>query len=78
MSTVQLRYDPFDPEIPDDPYPVYRQLRDEAPVYHAADTNTWVLSRHQDVISALLDHHSYSSVDGVFPTPPGVKSRGVV
>ncbi|MDM4139950.1 MULTISPECIES: cytochrome P450 [Mycobacterium] len=75
MSTVQLRYDPFDAEIQDDPYPVYRQLRDEAPVYHAPDTNTWVLSRHADVISALLDHHSYSSVDGVFPTPPGSAMR---
>lgn len=32
MSTVQLRYDPFDAEIQDDPYPVYRQLRDAAPV----------------------------------------------
>jgi cytochrome P450 len=75
MSTVQLRYDPFDAEIQDDPYPVYRQLRNEAPVYHAADTNTWVLSRHKDVVSALLDHHSYSSVDGVFPTPPGSTFR---
>lgn len=32
MSTVQLRYDPFDAEIQDDPYPIYRQLRDTAPV----------------------------------------------
>ncbi|HJT95015.1 MAG TPA: cytochrome P450 [Mycobacterium sp.] len=71
MSTVQIRYDPFDAGIHDDPYPTYRLLRDEAPVYRAEDSNTWVLSRHADVIAALLDHHSYSSVNGVFPTPPG-------
>jgi cytochrome P450 len=70
MTTAQLRYDPFDPAIQDDPYPVYRQLRDDAPVFRAETANTWVLSRHQDVIAALLDHQSYSSVNGVFPTPP--------
>jgi cytochrome P450 len=71
MSTAQIRYDPFDADIHDDPYPTYRLLRDEAPVYRATDSNTWVLSRHRDVIAALLDHHSYSSVNGVFPARPG-------
>lgn len=70
MTTVQLRYDPFDTKIQDDPYPVYRKLRDEAPVFRADTANTWVLSRHEDVIAALLDHQTYSSVNGVFPTPP--------
>jgi len=68
---VQIRYDPFDATIIDDPYPTYRLLRDEEPVYHAAESDTWVLSRHDDVETALLDHDSYSSVGGVFPTPPG-------
>jgi len=71
MPDVQIRYDPFDATIIDDPYPTYRLLRDEEPVYHAAESDTWVLSRHDDVETALLDHDSYSSVGGVFPTPPG-------
>lgn len=70
MTTAQLHYDPFDTAIQDDPYPVYRKLRNEAPVFRAETANTWVLSRHQDVIAALLDHQTYSSVNGVFPTPP--------
>ncbi|RDH76543.1 cytochrome P450 [Mycolicibacterium moriokaense] len=70
MTTAQLHYDPFDTAIQDDPYPVYRQLRDEVPVFRAETANTWVLSRHEDVIGALLDHQIYSSVNGVFPTPP--------
>jgi cytochrome P450 len=70
MTTAQLHYDPFDTEIQDDPYPVYRRLRDEAPVFRAETSNTWVLSRHEDVTAALLDHQTYSSVNGVFPTPP--------
>jgi len=71
MSMAQIRYDPFDAHIHDDPYPTYRLLRDEAPVYRAPDSHTWVLSRHRDVITALLDHDCYSSVNGVFPAPPG-------
>jgi cytochrome P450 len=71
VPNVQIRYDPFDASIIDDPYPTYRLLRDEEPVYHAAESDTWVLSRHDDVETALLDHDSYSSVGGVFPTPPG-------
>lgn len=70
MTTAQLHYDPFDTGIQDDPYPVYRQLRDDAPVFRAETSNTWVLSRHEDVIAALLDHQTFSSVNGVFPTPP--------
>lgn len=70
MSTVQIRYDPFDADIQDDPYPAYRLMRNEVPVYRAEASNTWVLSRHDDVSAALLDHHTYSSVNGVFPTPP--------
>jgi cytochrome P450 len=71
VSKVQIQYDPFDATIIDDPYPTYRLLRDEDPVYRAGQTDTWVLSRHHDVQTALLDHDSYSSVDSVFPTPPG-------
>ena len=71
MPDVQIRYDPFDATIIDDPYPTYRSLRDEYPVYHAALSDTWVLSRHDDVQTALLDHDNYSSVNGVFPRPPG-------
>lgn len=70
MTTAKLHYDPFDSDVQDDPYPVYRQLRDEAPVYRAETASTWVLSRHEDVTASLLNHHTFSSVNGVFPTPP--------
>lgn len=72
MIDQELRYSPFDPEIIADPYPVYRQLRDDAPMYWSAETNTWVLSRYDDVSAALADPATYSSASGVFPTPPGL------
>jgi cytochrome P450 len=71
VVSVQIRYDPFDASILNDPYPTYRLLRDAAPVYRAEESHTWVLSRHADVQAAALDHGTYSSVDGIFPTPPG-------
>ena len=32
-STSDVYYDPYDVEIDIDPYPVYRRLREEAPLY---------------------------------------------
>ncbi len=46
----------------DDPFPLYRQLRDEAPVYSDERNQTYVLTRHDDVYRILLDHRGYSSV----------------
>jgi cytochrome P450 len=48
----------------DDPYPVYRQLRDEAPLYHAADADLWALTRYDDVQAAAQDWATYSSTAG--------------
>ena len=46
----------------DDPYPLYRRLRDEAPVYWDEPNQTFVLTRHDDVYAVLMDHKRYSSV----------------
>jgi len=66
VVSVQIRYDPFDASILNDPYPTYRLLRDAAPVYRAEESHTWVLSRHADVQAAALDHSTYPSVDAIF------------
>lgn len=34
MSQPELYYDPYDFDIDTDPYPVWRRLRDEAPLYY--------------------------------------------
>ncbi len=72
MTNQQPTYSPFDPEVIADPYPVYRDLRHNAPVYWSPDANSWVLSRYEDVSAALADPAAYSSASGIFPTPPGV------
>jgi cytochrome P450 len=68
------RYDgfnPYDPEVFEDPYPIYTWLRDEEPVHHNEDLDIWVLSRHADVAAGLRDHTRFSSSYGVLIEPSG-------
>jgi cytochrome P450 len=60
-----VEYSPFDRDIAHNPYPVYRALRDEAPVYHNEQVGFWALSRYHDVVDAHLDTDVFSSAHGV-------------
>lgn len=57
-------YDPYDAAITADPYPVFRRLREEAPLYYNEKHDFWALSRFDDVERALLDHQTYISGRG--------------
>jgi cytochrome P450 len=59
-----VEYDPTSWEIQENPYSVYRWLRDEAPVYHNERLGFWALSRFQDVWDATLDWKSFTSTHG--------------
>lgn len=58
-------YDPYSYEIHEDPYPAYKLLRDEAPLYHNERLGFWALSRHADVLAALKDTQRFTSKFGV-------------
>ena len=60
----ELYYDPWDVEIDLDPYPVYRRLRDDAPLYHNERHDFWGVSRYTDVEAALKDPIRLSSAKG--------------
>ena len=57
-------YDPYDFEIDTDPYPVWRRLRDEQPLYHNEKYDFFALSRFDDVERCLVDWKTYSSARG--------------
>ena len=60
-----VEFDPFSTVFFDDPYPTYRRLRDEAPVYKNDQYGFVALSRYDDVVSAHRDWGTYSSSHGV-------------
>jgi cytochrome P450 len=63
-ATSDLTYDPYDVDINADPYPTYRRLRDEAPLYYNAEFDFYALSRHDDVEASLKDWRRFSSAKG--------------
>ena len=64
-----VEFSPYSYEFHEDPYPLYRRLRDEAPVYHNAEGGFWALSRHADVLAAFRDTRRFSNREGVSIDP---------
>lgn len=60
-----VQFDPMSNEYFQDPYGVYRRLRDESPVYWNEKYGFYALSRYEDVNRAHLDTASFSSTYGV-------------
>ena len=63
-SSLAPYYDPYDAGIDADPYPTWRRLRDEAPLYYNEQHDFYALSRFADVYAASLDWQTYSSARG--------------
>src|SRR6185437_15850809 len=63
-SEPDVYYDPYDFEIDADPYPVWRRLRDEAPLYYNEKYDFHALSRFEDVEPCLADWDTYRSGQG--------------
>ncbi len=57
-------YDPYDVDIIADPYPVYRRMREEAPLYYNDAHDFYALSRFDDVERGLLDAATFISGKG--------------
>jgi cytochrome P450 len=57
----------LDPEFWIDPYPVFAQLRAEAPVLWHDDAQLWTIARHDDVMRISRDPAAFCSGKGVLP-----------
>ncbi len=79
-SAIDLYYDPFDFAIDDDPYPVWKRMREEAPLYYNEKHGFYALSRYDDVARELPNWDTYRSGRGTtmdviksgLEVPPGV------
>lgn len=73
MTISDVKLDPYDYDFHEDPYPYYRRLRDEAPLYHNEGLGFWALSRHADVLQGFRNSTTLSNKFGVSLDPA---SRG--
>ena len=62
-------FDPYSPEVQEDPYPLYRRMRDREPVAYNPELDCWFLFRFDDVLAAVHDHETFVSGEGISVTP---------
>jgi cytochrome P450 len=64
-TSSDLVFDPFSEEYFNEPWEIYRRMRDEAPVYYNEELDFYALSRHADVAAAFKDYQTFSSAYGL-------------
>ncbi|MGV0783623.1 cytochrome P450 [Mycolicibacterium sp. XJ775] len=64
MTKAQVIFDPFSEEFFNNPFDMYRRMREDAPLYYNEDSDFYALTRHEDVSAALKDHEAFSSSRG--------------
>src|SRR5262245_40039989 len=81
MSTASLPYwDPYDADLVKNPYPAFKRLREEAPLYYNEQYDFYAVSHYDDVQRVLMDRDTFSSARGGIlefiksgtPVPSGV------
>lgn len=73
MPSVTDRYDPLDPEVLRDPYPVLAEQRQREPVFWHEGMDSWALTRYADSVRVLRDHGTFARdprrAGGTVPDP---------
>ncbi len=60
-----MEFDPFSQEFFEDPFPIYRWMRDEAPVYHNEEIGFYAVSRYDDCVEVHRDVAGFTSTHGL-------------
>jgi cytochrome P450 len=63
-TDVEIYYDPYRRDLQLDPYPVFRRMREERPLYYNDEHDFYAVSRFHDVEAALTDPKTFSSARG--------------
>src|SRR6266481_8487236 len=67
QSRLPSDFNPLSPENVADPYPFYRAMRHNAPVYQVPGAGFFIISRYADILHVLSHSEIFSSKQ-----PPGV------
>ncbi|XVQ15811.1 cytochrome P450 [Spirillospora sp. CA-255316] len=60
----ELYWDPYDPTLVLNPYPIFRRMREEAPLYYNEKHDFYAVTRYADCQRGLADWRTYPSVRG--------------
>lgn len=63
-ATQGISWDPYNPELTKNPYPTYKRLREELPLYYNAEYDFYAISRYADIETSLRDRDLFSSAHG--------------
>jgi cytochrome P450 len=80
LERPAVGWDPYDPVHFADPYPAFRRLREEAPVYYNEQYDFYAVSHYDDVVRGLGDRDAFISRHGSvidiiksrYPIPDGL------
>jgi cytochrome P450 len=64
VADMPIRWDPYNTDSVADPYPAFRRMREEAPVYYNEQFQFYAISRYDDCVGILGDRETYISGDG--------------
>ncbi|PCJ20830.1 MAG: cytochrome [Gammaproteobacteria bacterium] len=62
---MSLDFSPYDTDVQEDPYPIYKQLRAVPGIYYNERREYWVASRYADVKKIAQDPKRFSSASGI-------------
>jgi len=54
-------FDPFGDRYREDPYPIFKELRDAAPVVYVPDLDAYLITRYDDIVKVFIDRETFSS-----------------
>ncbi len=72
MTAVSALDEVFDPlgDHFDDPYPIYAHAREHAPIFYSPRVDAWVVTRYDDVRTALRSPDVFASTNALRPLSP--------
>ncbi|MFT8320317.1 MAG: cytochrome P450 [Bacillus sp. (in: firmicutes)] len=67
ISDVKPHYNPLEPDTLLNPYPIYKKLREEFPIFWHEQMKSWVLTRHDDCMYVLRNSNLFARTRGEVP-----------
>ena len=64
MTKPKVVFDPFSAEYFENPFDIYRRMREDASLYYDEKEDFYALTRHEDVAAAFKDFEGFSSARG--------------